>query len=236
MSDESMSVTTLALSFAAHIGCKTIVLSGVDLAYTGGKRYAPGVCSQMNATMVAPKHACDRLLRRKNKTGKYLTTAVRWVMEAASLAAFAKKHPHIRWINATERGLDVGGFETLSLEAAFASHMRTFFDIRGKIAREIQLHPMPKISEDILRKLYESIIRTVGHLEILAGVQQGSKALAEWDLQEELAVQVLFSDMPIILAQAQHLRVTSGWDLYLEIVRRYLPSGSGKGVYPLPVE
>jgi hypothetical protein len=223
MSQESMSVTTLALAFATHIGCKTIVLSGVDLAYTGGKRYAPGVCSQTrNEKVEGSKQASDRLLRRKDKTGKYLTTAVRWVMEAASLGAFAKKHPHIRWINATEKGLDVDGFENISLEKAFADHMQTSFDIRGQVAREIQLHPIPKISPDILEKLHDSITRTIRHLEILAGIEQGSKALAEWELQEELAVQVLFADMPIILEQAEHLGLTQrGWDLYLEIARHY---------------
>jgi hypothetical protein len=218
----------IALSFAAHIGCKTIVLSGMDLAYTGGGQYAPGVVSKkINVKEIdALKNAPDRILWRKDKRGKFLNTAVRWVMEAAAIAQFAKRHPHIRWINATDGGLSIDGLEELPLSSAFETYMRPTFDIRGKIQREIALHPMPNIPGNILQKLEESIGRTIGHLEILAGVKQGSKALAECDLQEELAVELLFYDMPTIVAQAELLGMTHhSWELYLEIARCYLRQG-----------
>ena len=224
MPEESMSVTTIALAFAAHIGCTTIVLSGMDLAYTGGKRYTPGVCHEKTNGQEnnEKKNAADRIVRRKSKTGKFVDSAIRWVMEAASIAQFAKKHPHIQWINATPGGLSIRGIQEQSLESVALVNMSKRYDIRGKIAREIMLHPMPAISENILQKLQDSIGRVIGHLEILADVKMGSKALAECDLDEELATEVLFYDMPTILAQAERLGLEKqGWALYLEIAGLY---------------
>ncbi|HEX2583416.1 MAG TPA: 6-hydroxymethylpterin diphosphokinase MptE-like protein, partial [Chlamydiales bacterium] len=113
LSDESTSVMPICLAFAQHIGCPTILLAGVDLAYTGGKRYADGISEEKEPfkEIEAARSAADRILRRKDKRGKLVHTAVRWVMEAAALGHFAKKHPEIRWINATEGGLRIDGFE-----------------------------------------------------------------------------------------------------------------------------
>jgi hypothetical protein len=143
-------------------------------------------------------------------------------MEAASIAQFAKKHPAIQWINATAGGLPIKGIKEQSLESAALAYMSERHDIRGKIAREIMVHPMPEISESIVQKLQDSIVHVIGHLEILAGIKPGSKALAECDLQDELATEVLFYDMSTILAQAERLGLEKqGWELYLEIAGLY---------------
>jgi len=222
MPEESTCVITLALAFAVHIGAKTITLAGMDLAYTGGKRYAEGVCSDNAKQAHLSLQGLDLPLRRKGKTGKSLSTALRWVMESAAIEKFAKKHPGVRWINATKEGLSIKGFQECSLEAAYALYMNKSFDIRGKIAKEIALHPMPTIPHDLLQKLDDSLLRTIDHLTILANQKTGSKALAQLELEEELAVQVLFSDMPWILEQAERLNLSNlGFALYLEIAQRY---------------
>ncbi len=40
---EAFSVTTIAIALAVEMGCNPILLDGIDLAYTGMKRYAEGV-------------------------------------------------------------------------------------------------------------------------------------------------------------------------------------------------
>lgn len=227
LSDESISVTTLALAFAQHIGCSTIILSGMDLAYTGGNRYAPGVRHQTTSqTLEISKSPQDRLLRKKDKRGNFVKTAVRWVMEAASIAHFAKKHPEIQWRNATEGGLPISGILQQSLRTI---EFPLQWDLRGMIAKEIALHPFPSLpSENPLPDLKQSLIRLIAQLEILAGEKVGSKALAELDMQEELAFSVLFYDMDKVLFQALHrttrdqLDPTVKWALFLEIARNYL--------------
>jgi hypothetical protein len=224
MPEESMSVMTLALAFAEHIGCERIVLTGVDLAYTGAKRYAPGIWSEKQNGIASPQNAADQLVRRKGKNGHYLQTAIRWVMEAASIAEFAKKRPHIHWVNATEGGLPIAGLEELPLATIPMPPSR---DIRGNIAREMALHPMPHIPKDILDSLHESVARAIYQLEVLAGERPGSKALAECDLQDEIATQVLFSGVPTLLERSEFLGVErSHWALYLEIARMFTPHQS----------
>lgn len=218
--DDAMSVISLALAFAIHLGCSTIVLNGMDLAYTGNKRYAPGV-TQENKVLTT-QNVSDKLLRRKDKTGTSLNTAVRWVMEANTLGAIAKRHPHIRWINATEKGLGIDGIEEMDFDAVTASFQQVG-NLRGRIDQLIAQNRMPDISPYFVQPLQESLKKAISHLEILAGVKRGSKALAELDLQEEIATGVLFSGIDLVLAQAEFLGLNArGYALYLEIAQKML--------------
>ncbi|MDE3046591.1 MAG: motility associated factor glycosyltransferase family protein, partial [Verrucomicrobiota bacterium] len=222
LSDEAVSVTAICLAFAEHIGCKTILLSGVDLAYTGGQRYASGVSEETTlfAEIEAEKGAADRIIRRKDKQGRPVHTAVRWLMEAASLSHYAKKHPDIRWINTTSGGLPIDGFEELPLSEEF--FLPEPQDLRQRIANEIIRCPMPQPEKDLLAELKESLERVIAHLEILAGKKKGSSALAEYELQEELATSILFYDMPKVLAQAlRRNKSLCRWELYLDTARKY---------------
>lgn len=227
LSEESISVTAIAIAFAQYIGCGPILLSGVDLAYTEGKRYALGVSDEKESLKAidAEKSASDRILRRKDKQGRSLYTAVRWLMEAASISHFAKKHPEIRWINTTEGGLSIAGLEEMSLEKAALMYLKQQWDLRGKVAQQIALHPLAAINEGLLEQLNESLIKTIDHLEILSGLKKGSTALAEYEIKEELAASILFYDMGKVLTQAfsrkNGEKEDAKWTLYLKIARKY---------------
>jgi hypothetical protein len=210
LSDEAISVTAIAQAFAQYIGCKTILLSGVDLAYTDGRRYAPGVAQEVPIT--------EQLLRRKDKKGNFVKTALRWVMEAASLSHYAKKHPEIRWINTTAGGLPIKGFETMDLAAASKLFTQEW-DLQTLIAEQIGVHPMPKPKQPLLPQLADSLSRVIGHLEILAGEKQGAKSLAELEMKEELAFSILFYDMEKVIAQAR--MGGSKWTQFLEKARTF---------------
>ena len=227
LSEESISVTAIALAFAQHIGCNPILLSGVDLAYTGGQRYAPGVSDEKMGLkeLDVEKSAADRILRRKDKQGRTVYTAVRWLMEASSIAHYARKHPEICWINTTEGGLSIQGLQEMSLEAASSLYLNRQWDLRGKVAQQIALCPMPLQPSHMLPSLRESLERVIGHLEVLAERKRGSKALAEFEMKEELATSVLFYDMPKVLNQALARQTGAAekakWLLYLETARKY---------------
>ncbi len=217
LSEESTSVTPICLAFAQHVGCSTVILAGVDLAYTGGKRYADGISGQKEQfqKIEAAKSAADRILRRKDKRGKFVNTAVRWVMEAAAIEHFAKKHPEIRWINATEGGLRIHGFEEMALDKFSFSET---WNLRKKVKEQIAMHPMPQSEKDLLGELKESLEQMISHLQILAEEKQGSKPLAEFEMKEELVASVLFYDMEKVLRQSRQNK----WPLYLKIARKYL--------------
>jgi hypothetical protein len=228
LSEESISVTAICLAFAQHIGAGPILLSGVDLAYTGGKRYAAGVTDEKLQLKDLEKthNSADRVVRRKDKQGKQVFSAVRWIMEAASISHYAKSHPEIEWVNTTAGGLPIAGLKEMSLEAAAEKHLSQQWDLRGKVAQQIALNPLPVVP-NLLQELKESLVRLIGHLEILTGQKKGAKALAEIEMREELAMSILFYDMPKVLEQALSRKVrddrsAAGWSLHLQIARKYL--------------
>lgn len=231
LSDESISVTSICLAFAQHIGAGPILLSGVDLAYTGGRRYAEGVTEEklQMKDLEKGKNSPDRIVRKKDKHGRFVYTAVRWIMEAASISHYAKKHPEIEWINTTDGGLPIKGLTNMSLEEAAKKFLHQQWDLRGKVAQQIALHPMPSLPP-LLTELKLSLERLITHLEILSGKKRGSKALAELEMREELATSILFYDMPKVLEQTLSRKVrergeareAAGWMLYLQIAQKHL--------------
>ncbi|HEY4255241.1 MAG TPA: 6-hydroxymethylpterin diphosphokinase MptE-like protein [Chlamydiales bacterium] len=231
LSDESISVTSICLAFAQHIGASAILLSGVDLAYTGGRRYAGGVTEEKLSIkeLEKGKNSPDRIVRKKDKQGRFVYTAVRWVMEAASISHYAKRHPEICWINATEGGLPIKGVKNMSLQAAAEKFLTKQTDLRGQVAQQIALHPMPS-NPSLLQELRISLERLIAHLETLSGQKSGSKALAELEMRDELATSILFYDMPKVLEQTLSrkvrekgaLRDAASWTLYHQVAKKYL--------------
>lgn len=200
LSFESISVTNICLAWAQFLGCNPIVLAGVDLAYTDNKQYALGVkTEETNLAKDFKKSAAPhRLLKRKDRKGKPIYTAVRWLMEAASLSHFAKMHSEVQFINTTEGGIEIKniGYEPLE---EIEKRWRTL-DLRKKVQEEIFRSPMPVDSEKIiqnkLQELQKSLDRVIVHLEILS---KKKSPLDELDLVEENAFSYLFYDAHQIL-------------------------------------
>lgn len=216
LSDESISVTAICQAFAQHVGCNPIIFTGVDLAYTDGQRYAAGVSDEETKfkEIDDKKSAADRILRRKDKQGNWVHTAVRWMMEGKSLAHYAKKHPEIEWVNATQGGLRIKGMKEGRLEDMKFGEL----DLRKLVREQIAMHPMPKAEKDLLGELKESLERMMGYLEVLAGQKRGSGPLAELEMKEELVASILFYDMDKVLKQSRKEK----WNTYLEIAKKYL--------------
>ena len=223
LDQNTIAVTPLALAFAHLLGCNPIILSGVDLAYTQGRRYASSVDFEESLKELKhEKNATNQILTRKDKQGNWVTTAVRWEMERQSLASFARKHPKTTWVNATQGGLRIHRFAEKPLAEVLAPfHQQP--NLKERIQREIEKHPMPSM-EGLLDRLKESLFRAIDCLEILAGEKEGSAALAEIDLMEEIATAVFLVDLP--KACRQHFGTETPpsqerWKFYLKIARNH---------------
>ncbi|MBI3237143.1 MAG: motility associated factor glycosyltransferase family protein, partial [Chlamydiales bacterium] len=118
LGEEALSVTTLAIAFAVQMGCSPILLNGVDLAYTGMKRYAEGI---MSTSCVALKdlqkevRSSERLVKKKGIGGASVHTLVKWVMESSCISSYAKEHPATRFINVSQSGLGFEGIPNISI-------------------------------------------------------------------------------------------------------------------------
>lgn len=213
LSPESISVTTICAAWAQYLGCTSVYFSGLDLAYTNKKRYAEGVVDDEEISFQvqdAEKSAADRIVRRKNRHGNFIYTAVRWVMEAAALAHFAKKHKEIRWVNTTDDGLPIPGIPYEDLENVNFPYT---FDLKKRIAEEIAKAPMPS-NTGKMGEFTQSLDRVIEHLEVILGKRPGSAPLHELELQDELANNLLFYDVNEILGMGK-------WEDFLNLARKY---------------
>lgn len=195
---EALSVTTLCVTLAHHFGCNPILFAGLDLAYTNQRRYADGVMAA-SEPVNEDLQPVDRHLQKRDRLGQPIRSAVRWVMEASAISQFARRRKQKRWINCTSGGLEIKGIENGSLDPGSPIFCREW-DLRGMIHQTTLRFPMPEATISILRKktdeLLESLDALLSHLSIL--VQNGSAgkcALAEIEMKEELAYNILFFDI-----------------------------------------
>ncbi len=221
LSMDSISVMPICLAFAVELGCSTVLLAGVDLAYTRDLRYADGVGVQELADAVTPNQNSDVIVRRKDKMGHVVATAVRWLIEKASLTYFVKRHRGVRWINTTEGGLSIPGFKQMELLEALRLYCTNSSNLKEKINRIIADHPMPD-PQYKLEELKQSLDRMISHLEVLNDCKSGSKALAEFELKEEIASSILFYDIQTLLQQEPE---ENRWSFYLDLARKYKLAG-----------
>lgn len=210
---EAFSVTTLAIALAVEMGCNPILLDGVDLAYTGLQRYAAGVLPSSHvhlAEMRKQRQSSERLLKRKDIHGRYVHTQVKWVMESDCIAAFAKTHPEIRFINVSANGIGFTGIPNASLADLVEKELPYSFDLRALVHAEIQGLKIPHLKEKIeieMKEVGESLIRLGSiaqeMIEELERIQDkipfsalflptGKMAILEIDFQEEKAFECLF--------------------------------------------
>lgn len=230
LSFESISVTAICLAWAQFLGCNPIVLSGIDLAYTDNKQYAPGV--KMEETEVRGSAAPHKLLKRKDRRGKRVDTAVRWLMEAASLSHFAKMHKEVQFINTTEGGIKIKNMSYEPLEEI--EKKLSVLDLRRKVQEEIFRFSMPvdtgKIIQNQLNELKASLDRVIAHLEILS---KKKSPLNELELSEESAFSQLFYDVHQVLDKEidqlfppwplidPALRFQEKWRRFLDLAKKY---------------
>jgi hypothetical protein len=227
LSSESISVTAICTAWAQFLGCNPILFCGVDLAYTGKKRYAEGVAEEEEipfALLDAEKSAADRILKRKDRNGQQVFTAVRWVMESASLSHFAKKHKEVQFLNTTEGGIGIKGVPFIPLSEAVEKYLARTSDLRAQVHEQIAKAPMPANTAEVIDckmgELRESLDRIVAHLEVLAGKRGGSKPLAEIELQDEMAMPYLFYDIEDLLSRMS-APSESKWSRFLDLAMKY---------------
>jgi hypothetical protein len=207
---EAFSVTTLGIALAYELGCNPIILVGVDLAYTGMQRYAQGVVEANQVTLAQMKQetkVTEKQLLRKDRHGKSVHTLVKWVMEAASIGAYAKKHPDTLFLNATDGGIGFPGIEYCPLETAIERHCLKQRDLRGLIHSLIQQEHLSDITSDRIEeltgalkaslersfKISEEMLLEISRVEKdpELPLQTGRMVILELDLEEEMAFECL---------------------------------------------
>ncbi|HSX37483.1 MAG TPA: 6-hydroxymethylpterin diphosphokinase MptE-like protein [Chlamydiales bacterium] len=223
LSSDAISVTSICLAWAQFLGCNPIFLSGLDLAYTKNRRYASGVAEE-ELDIHEIYGSVDRLIKRKDRQGRPICTAIRWLMESAAFSHFAKMHPKTKFINTTEGGIGFTNIPYIPLDEALDGYVDCNFSLRGKVHQAIIASPMPGNTGKIIKKkmgeLTKSLEKVVGHLEICAGVKVGSNALAEMELRDEMAFHLLFYDAESVMAKDLQ-DPNQKWIRFLRLAQQY---------------
>lgn len=218
--DEGRNVVNFSLQIAHALGCNPIIAIGVDLAYTGGRTYAPGVTEETLLKQEDLQNFTsdyDAPVMKMDINGQPVQTLWKWVAESNWIADFAKDHPEMTLVNATEGGLGFPGIRNLSLQSAIDIHLKKNYQLKSKIKKQIDDAKIKSLSKkkiaQIITRLKESLVRCLEGLNILieeneltkkelqkkgskTHLQSGRAVLAETSLDDEdayLAILQLFN-------------------------------------------
>lgn len=204
---EALSVTTLAIPLARYLGCRKVLLCGVDLSYRNMQRYPSGVLPSAQVfleELKAEKRSMEKVIYRKNYTGKSVTSLVKWAMEASCIGSYVKQHPDMQFFSASGEGLKISGVSVLPIEEFILQYCQRQYDMRGLLQAESELARFVQFSEkkveEVLVELAASLKQSLElfedmHKEIERKLAQdashpaesGLMSLLEMDLQQQEA-------------------------------------------------
>ncbi len=210
---EAMTVTTLALALASALGCDPIILTGVDLAYTGNKRYAEGVLhdASIDVKKFHSHKASEALVLRNDRKGNPVWTLVKWIMESASMSKFAQERSQTTFINATEGGIGFSNIAYKSLKQITQEDLNTPFDISAFVHTlfvdsAIDTVAQKTISES-LEALKSSLERCLEYSLLLGTKDSGKAILYEMEIEQELAFPICIESVKAAVERMKSWRL-----------------------------
>lgn len=191
--DEGHNVVNFCLEVATKLGCNPIILIGMDLAFTGLKAYAPGVVENASVTeseLLKPQDEDAKAIVRQDIFGKPIYTLWKWVAESDFISAFAKNHPELTLVNATEGGIGFKDVKNEPFDEVVKRLLIKDFDLKGRVHGEIQNSAIPHVTYEKLKEamleLKSSLQRSQEHLAVL--IEETQKLIAIKGLKEPLPV------------------------------------------------
>lgn len=140
-------VVNLSLAIARAMGCNPIIFIGVDLAYTDGLSYCPGLLNHPlheKKKYFRTKSNKDELITRLDVHGKPVSTQIKWVTESLWFTQFASNYPEVILINSSDGGIGFEGIPNIPLDQVAKAWLQQEFDFETLVHEQIQHSPMPK--------------------------------------------------------------------------------------------
>lgn len=164
--EEGLSVTALCLSAAYHMGCRPIVLCGVDLSFIEDRRYAQGVIKDPTVQNQAYYSCSEERVFAKNREGNEVLTCVKWLMEQKVIEDFAKAHPQVEFLEVGSEGLGFPCLKKTSLKD-LALSFPTLEDIASLVDAKIEACMSFSQHADEIDKFFEKILVSLKNSELL---------------------------------------------------------------------
>lgn len=153
-------VLNCAISVAYHLGCRNIVLTGIDLALSDNQIYAPKI--RRHATTLKSISAMgpeEEVLLSKDIFGKPINTLKKWLRESIWIGDFQLNHPDAKIINSTEGGIGFPHIQNVPLK--HLSEFKDNFDIEGLIHSIWASHPVGATKEK-LKEAFKELVTSLG--------------------------------------------------------------------------
>lgn len=250
--DEGHNVVNFLIQIAYRLGCDPIVCIGVDLAFTNGMVYAPGVVEDRSFDLNAhldPKQIETLAIKRTDVNGNEVETLWKWIAESTWIGDFANEYSDVQVVNCTEGGIGFPGVENCLFESVVSHFPKLEEDLKNRIAEELTRCAFQGVTaEKLTEKTMElkgSLERSIGYFETLTYdaqrlikelketgripeiTQSGEAALAEIELEDEPAYRFvldIFNQVitRLISRELQKIRVDS--ELKTEVEKLILKS------------
>lgn len=171
--DEGCNVINMSLSIAEALGCNPIICVGLDLAYSLGQSYSPGI--EMHAIHdikenLITKTTEEELVLQNDIYGQPVYTLWKWIQESVWFSQFAYSHPDLIFLNATEGGIGFKGVPNITLQEAADKFLNTQYDFDATLHNEMLAIEMPEEVKKsqikkFLHEFVESLTRCIEHLK-----------------------------------------------------------------------
>lgn len=167
------SVATLAFSLVCHLGFKTVVLVGQDLAYTGNKEFADGTHKEKMEAIDTSKYIvvpgnCEKTVPTNELFKEFIDWFEKFIQNW-------KEQYNVRFINATEGGAKIKGTEIMTLKEVVEKECKKEVDFEKLF---ITLHPFFNEKEqEIIQQYFIDTPKRIHQIITLA--EDGEKIYAK---------------------------------------------------------
>jgi antitoxin component YwqK of YwqJK toxin-antitoxin module len=134
--EEGANVINLSLCIAKFLGCNPILCVGVDLGYTDGLAYPPGITAHGvhdPREQFVSKRSGEELILATDIYGQPIYTLMKWIVESLWYSSFAREFPEIKILNCTEGGIGFQGVPNVPLQEAADLYLKEQYDIDGQV-------------------------------------------------------------------------------------------------------
>lgn len=163
---EGYNIIHLITDLAVRLGCDPIIFVGMDLAFTGMQTYASNVLPDEKTdvskeSITAQSNLNNNAFPRKGAYGENVYTLWKWVAESNYLGKYAKEHPEVTMVNATEGGLGIPGIEHITLKEAADKYLINSWDLRAWERAQIESTPCHSPRKGAVKKVFEDLNESI---------------------------------------------------------------------------
>lgn len=186
--DAGWTVANFCTAIAAHLGCSPIIFVGMDFSCGPDVIYASDIAGEENRNELIEIEKGALYSKRD------------WLMSAEWIASYARERESVEWINASSKGISLGGIPKRDLQEVAKTSLTNQRDMQGMMhalwADAAVSHVTFEKVADVRRRVKESFEKSLelcdGLLKVFekyyphSPLEKGEYAVLELELEQEV--------------------------------------------------